>query len=158
MTKDNAPTQILRPSDNNPSGGEERAKLLVIQGSTPGLQVTLERAETTIGRLANNHLVLDSNTVSRHHARVLKDGNQYEIEDLKSRNGIAINGEQLQSNERRQLIHGETLRFGDQQLVFLNPSGFSGISTIEFDRDKVTAEVDALFKRLPRLAKKVPPK
>jgi pSer/pThr/pTyr-binding forkhead associated (FHA) protein len=154
VTDDDVITQIIHPSDNtqSESGREESGKLVVIQGKTPGRQISLERPETTIGRLPDNHLVLDSTTVSRHHARVLKDSNRYEIEDLNSRNGIAMNGEQLKSNEQRALIHGDTLRFGDHQLVFLNPSGFSdhkGISTITFDRDKVTAEVDAVLKRLP---------
>jgi pSer/pThr/pTyr-binding forkhead associated (FHA) protein len=161
VTKDNVPTQILRPYDSNPSGGEESAKMVVIQGSTPGLQISLERPETAIGRLANNHLVLDSTTVSRHHARVLKDGNGYGIEDLNSRNGTAINGKQMKFGERRVLVHGDTLRFGDHQLVFLNPSGFSdreGMSTITFDHDQVTAEVDALLKRVPVIVKRAPTK
>jgi hypothetical protein len=33
-----------------------------------------------------------------------------------------INNEPLKPNERRLLLHGDTLKFGDQQLVFLNPN------------------------------------
>jgi pSer/pThr/pTyr-binding forkhead associated (FHA) protein len=161
VAHDDATTQIIRPSENDQSKAEreESAKMVVIQGNAPGLQILLSRPETTIGRLSDNHLVLDSTTVSRHHGRVIKDGSRYDIEDLKSRNGIAMNGEPLKSHERRALIHGDTLRFGDHQLVFLNPSGFSdpkGISTITFDRDKVTEEVDAVLKRLPLLMKRIP--
>ncbi len=158
VTHDNAITQIIHLSETNQSetGGQGSAKMVVIQGNTPGLQILLDRPETTIGRLPDNHLVLDSATVSRHHGRVTRDGNRYDIEDLNSRNGIGINSERLQPNKRRDLTHGDTLRFGDHQLVFLNLCGFSdqeGMSTITFDRDKVCAEVDALLERLPALKK-----
>lgn len=154
-TQDNTPTAILRPDKNRSKpGGEEPAKMVVIQGATPGLQVLLVRPNTVIGRLRTNHLVLDSTTVSRRHGQVTRDSNRYEIEDLNSRNGILTNNERLKPHERRLLFHGDTLRLGDHQLVFLNPCAFSdqeGISTITFDRDKVSAEVDALLERLPAL-------
>jgi pSer/pThr/pTyr-binding forkhead associated (FHA) protein len=154
---DNMPTQILRP-ERNPShaGAEEFAKIVVIQGARPGLQVTLNRPKTTIGRLRSSDLVLDSTTVSRRHGRVTRDSNRYEIEDVHSQNGILINNERLKPTERRPLFHGDTLRLGDQQLVFVNPYAFGdpqGISNITFDREKVRAEVDTLLERLPALKK-----
>jgi pSer/pThr/pTyr-binding forkhead associated (FHA) protein len=153
--QDNTPTQILRPDDNqsNAQTGES-AKMVVIQGATPGLQVILDRAKTIIGRLRSNHLVLDSPTVSRRHGRVTRENNCYEIEDINSRNGIFINNDPLKPNERRLLLHGDTVKLGDQQLVFLNPSAFGdqrGISNISFDREKVQAEVEALLDRFPML-------
>jgi pSer/pThr/pTyr-binding forkhead associated (FHA) protein len=157
---DNTPTQILRP-EKNPSnaGAEECAKIVVIQGATPGLQVTLNRPKTTIGRRQSSDLVLDSTTVSRRHGRVTRDNNRYEIEDIHSQNGILINNERLKPTERRPLYHGDTLKLGDQQLVFLNPSAFGdqrGISDISFDREKVRAEVDTLLERIPALKKSRP--
>ena len=157
-TKDSTPTEILRPEKNRSNTrGDEPAKLVVIQGATPGLQVLLDRRNTVIGRLRTNHLVLDSTTVSRRHGQVTRESNRYEIEDLNSRNGILINNERLKPHERHPLFHGDTLKLGDHQLVFLNPNAFSdqeGISTIAFDRDKVRAEVDALFERLPALKRR----
>ena len=155
--QDNAPTMILPPEKNQSHAGtEEPAKMVVIQGIEPGLQLLLDRPKTVIGRSQHNQLVLDSTTVSRRHAQVTKHSNLYEIEDLNSRNGILINNDQLKSNERRPLFHGDTVRLGDQQLVFLDPCAFSdpeGISAITFDRGKVCAEVDALLERLPALKK-----
>jgi pSer/pThr/pTyr-binding forkhead associated (FHA) protein len=149
---------ILPPEKNQTHAGtEEPAKMVVIRGVAPGLQVILDRPKTVIGRKQDNQLVLDSTTVSRRHGQIMRDSNRYEIEDLNSRNGILINNERLKPKERRLLFHGDTLRFGDHQLVFLNPCAFSnqeGISTITFDRDKVSAEVDALLERLPALKKR----
>ena|SRR5919109_3071962 len=159
-TQDNTPTQILRPEtgQSNPQT-EEYAKIVVIEGTTPGLQVVLDRPRTIIGRLRSNDLVLDSATVSRRHGRVTKENHGYEIEDINSRNGILINNEPLKANERRLLLHGDTLKLGDQHLVFLNPSTFGdqrGISNISFDHEKVRAEVDALLSRLPALKNRAP--
>jgi pSer/pThr/pTyr-binding forkhead associated (FHA) protein len=156
-TQHNTPTRILRPKKNQSDARtEESAKMVVIQGTAPGLQVILDRPKTTIGRLRSSHLVLDSTTVSRRHGQVTRDSNRYQIEDVNSRNGISINNERLKPNERRLLFHGDTLRLGDQQLVFLNPYAFGdqqGISNITFDREKVQAEVDTLLDRLPALKK-----
>jgi pSer/pThr/pTyr-binding forkhead associated (FHA) protein len=158
-TQDNTPTKILRPEDNQSAQTEESAKIVVIEGSAPGLQVILDRPKTIIGRLRSTHLVLDSASVSRRHGRVTRDNNCYEIEDINSRNGILINNERLKPNERRLLFHGDTLKLGDQQLVFLNPYAFGdqrGISNITFDRERVRAEVDTLLDRLPALKKSRP--
>jgi pSer/pThr/pTyr-binding forkhead associated (FHA) protein len=156
-TQDNTPTKILRPEDNQSNAQtEESAKIVVIEGSAPGLQVILDRPKTIVGRLRSNHLVLDSASVSRLHGRVTKENNCYEIEDINSRNGILINNERLKPNERRLLFHGDTLKLGDQHLVFLNPYAFGdqrGISNIAFDREKVRAEVDTLLDRVPALKK-----
>jgi hypothetical protein len=65
-----------------------------------------------------------------------------------------INNERLKPNERRLLCHGDTLKLGDQQLVFLNPFAFGdqqGLSNITFDGEKVRAEVDTLLDRFPAL-------
>ncbi|HEY2920018.1 MAG TPA: FHA domain-containing protein [Candidatus Binatia bacterium] len=156
-TQDNTPTKILRPEDNQSNAQtEESAKIVVIEGSAPGLQVILDRPKTIIGRLRSNHLVLDSASVSRRHGRVMRENNCYDIEDINSRNGILINNERLKPNERRLLFHGDTLKLGDQHLVFLNPYAFGdqrGISNIAFDREKVRAEVDTLLDRVPALKK-----
>jgi pSer/pThr/pTyr-binding forkhead associated (FHA) protein len=147
----------LRPEDNQSNAQtEESAKIVVIEGAAPGLQVILDRPKTIIGRLRSNHLVLDSASVSRRHGRVMRENNCYDIEDINSRNGILINNERLKPNERRLLFHGDTLKLGDQHLVFLNPYAFGdqrGISNIAFDREKVRAEVDTLLDRVPALKK-----
>ncbi len=58
-------------------------------------QVTFEKEEVTLGRLAGNDLVLNKGNVSKYHARfVLKDG-KFIVVDLKSTNGTFINGKKI---------------------------------------------------------------
>jgi pilus assembly protein CpaF len=58
-------------------------------------QLTLDKEEVTIGRIAGNDLVLNKGNVSKHHSRiVLKDG-KYIVVDLKSTNGTFVNGKKI---------------------------------------------------------------
>ncbi len=58
-------------------------------------QLTFEKEEVTIGRLAGNDIVLGKGNVSKYHSRiVLKDG-KYIVVDLKSTNGTFVNGKKI---------------------------------------------------------------
>ena len=58
-------------------------------------QLTFEKGEVTIGRLAGNDIVLGKGNVSKYHSRiVLKDG-KFIIVDMKSTNGTYVNGKKI---------------------------------------------------------------
>jgi pilus assembly protein CpaF len=58
-------------------------------------ELTFDRPEVTIGRLAGNDLVLAKGNVSKNHSKiVLKDG-KYIVVDLKSTNGTYVNGKKI---------------------------------------------------------------
>ena len=73
----------------------------------------------TIGRSPHSDLFLDDVTVSRHHARVIKDENGYLIEDLNSLNGTYVNRKRI---ERHRLLDGDELQIGKFKLAFFEPS------------------------------------
>lgn len=72
-----------------------------------GKLYAIKRSGATIGRAPDNDIVLDDETVSRHHARILVEpgiGNpQIYIQDLASANGVLVNGQR----QVRQLLHDE---------------------------------------------------
>ena len=72
--------------------------------------------ETTIGRLQECGIVVDAKAVSRMHAKVVRDGSSYYIEDLKSRNGTFLNGQLIAGSEV--LREGDRIRISDVELVF----------------------------------------
>ncbi|HEX9733801.1 MAG TPA: FHA domain-containing protein [Thermoanaerobaculia bacterium] len=47
---------------------------------------------TALGRAADNDLILPDAHVSGHHARIVRDGEQFAIEDCRSSNGIRVDG------------------------------------------------------------------
>jgi pilus assembly protein CpaF len=58
-------------------------------------QLTFDKDEVTIGRLAGNDICLNKGNVSKYHSRiVLKDG-KFIVVDLKSTNGTFVNGKKL---------------------------------------------------------------
>ncbi|MBP5281178.1 MAG: FHA domain-containing protein, partial [Lachnospiraceae bacterium] len=63
-------------------------------------------------------LFLDDPSVSRMHARILKDQDQYFVEDANSTNGTFCNSDRLQPYEKKKLETGDELRFGNAILFF----------------------------------------
>ncbi|MFE5483846.1 FHA domain-containing protein [Streptomyces sp. NPDC056527] len=86
----------------------------------PALLVPLTGQVTTLGRGADNDVVLSDGSVSRRHARVVRDGSGFRIEDLDSFNGIAVAGVNLHGGSTR-LADGVELSVGDVRMVFEQP-------------------------------------
>ena len=63
-------------------------------------------------------LVLDHAGVSRLHARIVREGDSFFVEDLNSTNGTFKNGLRLQPYEKRELEEGDEIGFGQEILIF----------------------------------------
>jgi serine phosphatase RsbU (regulator of sigma subunit) len=70
----------------------------------------LSRDETVIGRHPECHIQIDSNMVSRKHARVFRDGNRFLVEDLGSGNGTTVNGVRIVN--ATPLSHDDRIKLG----------------------------------------------
>lgn len=73
----------------------------------------------TIGRSDNNNIVIEHASVSRTHARIIRDHKTYILKDLNSSNGIWLDGQKV---EEVVLEDGKSIRIGYATLVF--KSGF----------------------------------
>ena len=79
----------------------------------------LDMANLLIGKYKEKvDLYLDDDSVSRMHARVLKDQNHYYLEDENSTNGTYCANVRLQPYERKKLEPGDELRIGNISLYF----------------------------------------
>jgi pSer/pThr/pTyr-binding forkhead associated (FHA) protein len=67
--------------------GQTKCKLVVKQGSQPGQEYEFNQAELTIGRDPTCEISISQTSVSRRHARLSRQGDQYFVEDLGSSNG-----------------------------------------------------------------------
>lgn len=63
-----------------------------------------------IGRAADNDIVLDDETVSSHHARILFQDGQWWVEDLASRNGTVVNDIPVETP--MVITYGDQIRMG----------------------------------------------
>lgn len=93
-----------------------------------GGRATLGEGEHTIGRDAGAHVVLDSASVSRRHARLRLCGNEVTVEDLGSKNGTFV---------RNRLAHGavrladrDDVRFGKIQVSVRISSATASTETV----------------------------
>jgi pSer/pThr/pTyr-binding forkhead associated (FHA) protein len=89
-----------------------QAFFTVISGPHHGQTFQVPRGKFIIGRETDCHLVLASNSVSRHHCVLLLDEYTLRIRDLASKNGTFLNRDQTRIGERI-LVHGDTVRVGD---------------------------------------------
>jgi pSer/pThr/pTyr-binding forkhead associated (FHA) protein len=72
-----------------------------------------------IGRHLSNELVIDDPYISRFHARISYEREQYYVEDMGSTNGTYFNDELLSS--RRRIRHGDRLQVGKSEFIFVVP-------------------------------------
>src|SRR5262249_27764284 len=71
----------------------------VLRGENTGALYTLEQAESVIGRSPENAVALPDSSLSRQHARILRDGLKFTIEDLGSTNGTFVDGERVNGTQ-----------------------------------------------------------
>lgn len=105
-----------------------------------------------IGRSPGNSLVLPDPNISREHAVIVREGDDFFIEDNNSKNGVFLNRERVQ---RAQLRAGDELQIFNYVLRFAEEAAESGIEQDavlkdgEFDRTVFIAVDD--LKQLERL-------
>ena len=88
------------------------ARFTVLSGTLRGQIFQVPRGKFILGREPDCHLVLDTNSVSRHHCVLLLDDYTLRIRDLSSKNGTFVNRDLTRIGERI-LAHGDTVRVGD---------------------------------------------
>jgi transcriptional regulator with GAF, ATPase, and Fis domain len=105
---------------------------LVITGEETAV-FPVSKEAILVGRDPSNDVVLNSASVSRHHARLFETAFGWQIRDLGSRNGLFIKGEKV---EEAPLPVGEECRLGSYGLHFefvVEPPPSVGEETAVFD-------------------------
>src|SRR5579863_3896246 len=108
---------------SEPRHGLPPASLLILNPSGQRTRVALEPLPFVLGRHADNNLVLRDNRVSRNHARIFAENGNYVVEDLSSRHGTWVNGEQV---VRHVLRNSDNIGFGireSYQITFVIEPG-----------------------------------
>ena len=78
----------------------------------------ISKTAVRIGRKADNDIVMKNDTISSHHAEILKRGSDFVIADLGSSNQVFVGGKQVQ---RSSLQDGDIIELGEVRLRFLQP-------------------------------------
>jgi pSer/pThr/pTyr-binding forkhead associated (FHA) protein len=104
---------LLSDIDRPPEG------ILYYEGVGNGKSMRLEDNVTVIGSDERLAACIPSATISRHHARITREGDQYWLEDLNSANGTYLDGKILTYKERKELCLNQSIRFANETYRFL---------------------------------------
>jgi len=102
-----------------PSG----ASVLVLKGFYEGFEVPVDRSWLVVGRGRSADLVLAEATISRSHAAIGYDGEDFFVQDLGSTNGTAVNGNRT---SRAPLANGDEIQMGKLSLRMTLPPRVTG--------------------------------
>ncbi|HEV2529742.1 MAG TPA: DUF3662 and FHA domain-containing protein [Thermomicrobiales bacterium] len=107
-------TEIYRVIEQQTGMPPQRLRLL--NGPRQGDEVIIRNPVTTLGRAFDNDIVLEGGEVSRHHARLERNGHHLHVIDLDSTNGTRVNGRPIRSH----LVQpGDHVTFGGIQTQLL---------------------------------------
>jgi pSer/pThr/pTyr-binding forkhead associated (FHA) protein len=79
----------------------------------------LDKEEFVIGRLPQCDLVINEETISARHAKIIRKEDHFEILDLISTNGTFVNGEKI---GKKTLRSDDKIRFDVYEFQFINPA------------------------------------
>ncbi len=81
----------------------------------------------TVGRAANNDIMLDDPTVSRFHASFQQEPRTgvWHLQDAESQNGTYVGDARVDARIPAPLASGASLRFGEVRVLFLLPESFA---------------------------------
>jgi len=93
------------------------AKLILTLDGSYFNEYALTHLKTTIGRKSTNDIHLDNLAISGEHAVILKQGDDYIVEDLNSTNGTRVNNT---VTKKQQLKNDDVIELGRFHLTFLD--------------------------------------
>ena len=106
------------------------ALLVLYEGKEVRQTWPLEAQETTIGRWPDSDVVIADRWVSRYHARIVRQGLRYVIEDLGSKNHTFVNGQQLTAPH--ELEDGDCIQIAPQfQFTFVDAEATAPVRPAE---------------------------
>ena len=117
------------------------AKLIGMSGDFKGREFPIEQGEITIGRKADNTILLDHPTISSHHCRILRTGDACVLQDLGATNGTRVNSRDVKESA---LGHKDLLQLGSIEFLFDAPElATSGARYTDANAEMATATMSA---------------
>jgi Nif-specific regulatory protein len=110
-------------------------RLAAISGKLKGGIFAVDEEAMVIGRETAAHLCIADASVSRRHSKIEKKDDAFVITDLDSLNGTFVNDVPVKS---RVLDHGDRVRIGDSQFLFLTHEGDAMSKSSDVTLDEAT--------------------
>jgi len=96
----------------SPPGEKPMTSLYILDGPCTGQIFELQGDTVYIGRSSETDVQVKDKFISRKHLKIFRKGEKYYIEDLKSKNGTFVNGEQISPGIEIELQEGLPIVIG----------------------------------------------
>lgn len=103
---------------NISAGAPSGAALIGANGDFRDRRFEIPTGRSTVGRSKTNNIVIESDSVSMVHARLLQKEGEWWVLNLLSTNGTYVNNRKVTDSR---LHHGDRIHFGDAEFVFQRP-------------------------------------
>jgi pSer/pThr/pTyr-binding forkhead associated (FHA) protein len=107
-------------------------KLLLKFNAAVIKEIAMEKESISIGRKADNDIVIDNPAISGHHCKLTLEGGGYYVEDLESTNGTFVNEKRIKKSG---LHHNDVVGVAKHAVVFLNEAEAAAESEPEPSHD-----------------------
>ncbi|MFP4697754.1 MAG: DUF6382 domain-containing protein [Eubacteriales bacterium] len=98
---------------------EEDLAYLVANKNGVEEEICINNTPFIIGKLSSQvDYVIDNPTISRIHAKIIQNSNEYYLIDLNSRNGTFINGKRINNGGKELIRVGDIIKFSDRTYTF----------------------------------------
>lgn len=144
----------------NRAAGNSEACLIMIHGNDFGKRYALQKPEVIIGRGETTDIRIQSENVSRQHAKIYRSKQEFMLEDMDSTNGTFINTKKVTQSSLRD---GDLVLIGNTILKFISGSNIENqyyediykLATIDgltqaFNKTFFTSRLDEEFSRSRR--------
>ena len=104
---------------------QEVSKWMIMKAiAVTKLDRDISKPLVTVGRSKSNDIVLKGSKISKQHAAFIRDKDQWQLMDMGSANGTAVNGNRLQKNQKVKIKSRDVISFWRYAFEFHEASSF----------------------------------
>lgn len=124
-------------------------RLVVLNTIFAGSSLPIRAPENVLGRTDDNDIILEHRSVSRNHAKLVREGERVRILDLKSANGVLVNGEEV---EQHVLKAGDVIELGRVRMRFVPAGERFSVAPDEIERARIADATGDEFEEASKTA------
>jgi pSer/pThr/pTyr-binding forkhead associated (FHA) protein len=109
-------------------------RLIALNTIFAGLEFPLKAMENVLGRTDDNDIVIEHRSISRNHAKFVRQGERVQVLDLKSANGVLVNGNEV---DQHTLRSGDVVELGRVKLRFVPVGERFALASDEVERARL---------------------